>query len=63
MRKLQLTKEQKIAKKMTELVSDVTLDLDEVGKTIANAQPTITYNRIILVAEAAVEEKNNANRL
>lgn len=63
MRKLQLTKEQKIAKKITELVNDVTLDLDEVGKTIANAHPTITYNRVILLAEAAVEEKQNANRL
>jgi hypothetical protein len=63
MRKLQLTKEHKVAKKITELVSDVTLDLDEVGKTIANAQPTVTYNRVILVAEAAIEEKKNANRL
>lgn len=61
MRKLQVTNEQKVAKKITQLVSDVTLDLDEVGKTIANASPTITYNRVILIAEAAVEEKQNGN--
>lgn len=61
MRRRPLTKEQKIAIKIGELVNDVTIDLEEVGKTIANAQPTLTYNRVILVAEAAVEEKENAN--
>lgn len=59
MRRNQLTKEEKIAQKMSEMVSDVHLDLEEVGKTIANSQPTLTYNRLILIAEAAAEEKVN----
>lgn len=63
-RRRQLTKEEKIAQKISDLVNDVTIDLDEVGKTIANAHPTITYNRVVLVAESAVEEKeNNGNRI
>jgi hypothetical protein len=60
MRRRPLTKEQKVAIKIGEMVNDVTLDLEEVGKTIANAQPTMTYNRVIILAEAAVEEKENA---
>lgn len=59
-RRRTLTKEQKVAQKISELVNDVTIDLEEIGKTIANAHPSITYNRVILVAEAAVEEKENS---
>lgn len=63
-RRRTLTKEQKVAQKISELVNDVTIDLEEIGKTIANAHPSITYNRVILVAEAAVEEKENSgNRI
>lgn len=54
-----LTKEQRIAKQIVDLTNDVTLDLDDVGKTIANAHPTMSYNRLILIAESAVEEKEN----
>lgn len=54
-----LTKEQKIAKQMTELVGDVTLDLDDIGKSIANANPTISYNRMVLIIEAAIDEKES----
>lgn len=56
-----LTREQRIAKQIVELTNDVTLDLDDVGKTIANAHPTMSYNRIILIAESAVEEKQTAH--
>jgi hypothetical protein len=59
MRKLQITKEHKVASKISQLVNDVTLDLDEVGKAIANAQPTISYNRLVLLTEAAVAEKED----
>lgn len=63
-RRRQLTKEEKVAQKISDLVNDVTIDLEEIGKTIATAHPTITYNRVILVAEAAVEEKENSgNRI
>lgn len=56
-RSRQPTEEQKVAKKITDLVKNVELDLDEVGKAIANAHTTVTYNRILLVVESAVQEK------
>lgn len=57
----QLTEEQKTANKITQMVNVADLDLDEVGKTIANANSTLLYNRFILVAESAVEEKEKAS--
>jgi hypothetical protein len=57
--KRSLTKDQVVAKRIAEMVSDVTLDLDEVGKALANAHPTIIYNRVMLLAEAAVEERTS----
>jgi hypothetical protein len=51
------TKEDKVAEKITNLLNDVTLDLEEVGKVIANGQMTLSYNRLVLIAESAVEEK------
>ena len=59
MKKQQLTEEAKVAVKITDLLSDVTLDLDLVGKYIARRQPKTYYNRTILVAESAVEEIEN----
>lgn len=56
-----LTEEQKIANRISQMVNVADLDLDEVGKTIANASSTLLYNRFILVAESAVEEKEKAN--
>lgn len=56
-----LTKEQRIAKQIVDVTNDVTLDLDDIGRAIANAHPTMSYNRIILIAESAVDEKQNEN--
>jgi hypothetical protein len=53
----QPTEEQKVAKKLTDLVKNVELDLDEVGKAIGNAHTTVTYNRLLLIIESAVQEK------
>lgn len=53
------TKEQRLAKQIVDITNDVSLDLDDIGKTIANAHPTVSYNRFILIAESAVEEKKN----
>ena len=49
-----ITKEEKIAAKMSELVNDVTLDLDMVGWYMAMGTPTILMNRISLVLESAI---------
>ena len=61
MRGKSLSKEERVAKKMLSLVNDVTVDLDELGKAIAKAEPTIMYNRFILIAEAAADEKREEN--
>jgi hypothetical protein len=52
------TKELKVAEKMSEMVNDLTLDLDQVGVYLASNN-SITYRRIIEVAEAAKFEKED----
>lgn len=64
MRKHALTEEQKTAIKMVKLLDQVTLDLDRVGIEIARMKPKTMYNRLMLVAESAVEEQEtNGNNL
>ena len=53
---------QKVAEKMTTLVNDVNLDLDQVGTYIARTSSSVTYRRLMEVADAArfeKEEKDN----
>lgn len=56
MRKVR-TKEDKVAEKISTLLNDVTLDLDEVGRAVVENEYTITYNRLVMMTEAAVQEK------
>ena len=53
------TPEEKVAKQIENITSDLRLDLDLIGKYLANASPTITYNRLLLIAESAEFEKEN----
>lgn len=59
-----ITKEERVAIKLADSVSDLTLDLDEVGKALATS-PTILADRLQVVMESAREEKqgNYDNRL
>ncbi len=50
------TKEELVAKKLATAVSDVTLDLDEVGKHLA-VEPTVLANRLDIIIEATRYEK------
>lgn len=53
---------QKVAEKMSLLVNDVTLDLDQVGSYIARTASNVTYRRLLEIVEAAryeKEEKDN----
>jgi hypothetical protein len=61
MRKHILTDEEKAAKKLSAIVSDVRLDLDSVGIYLARLSPSITYNRLMLIAESAEFEKANVD--
>lgn len=56
MRRIQQTKELKVATKISDLVNDLTLDLDQVGVYLAT-NSAITYRRVMEIAEAAQWEK------
>lgn len=58
MRKRQ-TQEERVAKQLTDIVKDLTLDLDEVGRHMAISFPTILANRLDVVIESARYEKEN----
>jgi hypothetical protein len=47
------TKEEKVAKSMLELVNDLTLDLDSVGRYVGEQAPTVLYNRLDTVIDSA----------
>lgn len=51
------TKEEKVAKTMVELVNDLTLDLDAVGRYVGEQASTVLYNRLDLVIDSARYEK------
>ena len=53
------TEEEKAGIKLANIVSDVRLDLDEVGVYLGRYAPTISYNRLLLIAESAEFEKEN----
>jgi hypothetical protein len=57
MGKRELSEEAKTAIKLGKLVADSSLDLEGVGVELARIRPSIYYNRLIIVAESAVEEQ------
>lgn len=59
MRKHTITEEEKAARKLATIVSDVRLDLDEVGVYLGRFAPTVLYNRLMLIAESAEFEKES----
>jgi Zn finger protein HypA/HybF involved in hydrogenase expression len=50
------TKEETVAKKLAMSVSDVTLDLEEVGRHLAT-EPTVLANRLDIIIETTRQEK------
>lgn len=52
MRRPQQTKELKVANKISDLINDLTLDLDQVGIYLATNN-SVTYRRVIEIMEAA----------
>lgn len=57
MRKKLITPEQRVATKIANLVSDVTIDLEMVGLSIARDNPNVVYRRLQEIAEVAEQEK------
>lgn len=54
-----ITKEQKVAKHLATMANDLDLDLERVGIEIARLRPMVTYNRLMVIAEAAAFEQEN----
>ena len=53
----------RVAQKMSELISDLRLDVVLVGEYLAQFSPRVAINRIILMAEVAEQDLNNENFL
>jgi hypothetical protein len=51
------TNEEKVAVKMIDLVNDMTLDLDMVGRYLGETAPLVLTNRITIVADTARQQK------
>jgi hypothetical protein len=54
------TKEEKVAQKISTLVSDFSLDLEAVGYYLATATPYVPYSRALEILEAARYNKEVA---
>jgi hypothetical protein len=57
--KIPISKEEKIARKLSDIVNDYTLNLDEVGRYFYRVAPRVSYNRIIDIVEVAEMEREN----
>ena len=58
MRKL-ITNEEKVAKTISNLVSDLRLDLEMLAVYLQQINPNVTINRILLMADLLKDEKEN----
>jgi uncharacterized paraquat-inducible protein A len=50
-------KEERLAEKMNVMVSDLNLDLEQVGIMVARVLPELTFNRLMVVLESAQAER------
>lgn len=55
----QMTDEEKIAKSLGNLISDLRLDLEAVAMYVYQISPNVTINRILLMADILRDEKEN----
>jgi Flp pilus assembly CpaE family ATPase len=52
-----ITDEEKVAKRLADMISDLRLDLEMISLYISQISPNVTINRILLMAEFLKEEK------
>lgn len=60
MKKHQLTEEEKVAKTIGKIVSDLRLDLEMLGFYLAYTLPNVTLTRLNIINEATQESRKNA---
>jgi hypothetical protein len=58
MRKV-VTNEEKVAKRLSDMISDLRLDLEMISLYITQISPNVTINRILLMADFIQDEKEN----
>jgi hypothetical protein len=56
-----MSDEEKTAVKISDLLSDHRMNLDRVGVYVARLEPSSSYRRLMIVAEAADEEWESRN--
>jgi hypothetical protein len=54
-----ITDEERVAKRMSDLISDLRLDLEMISLYITQISPNVTINRILLMADFIQDEKEN----
>lgn len=52
------TPEERVATRIKAIVEDLNLDLEQTGVMLARVLPHLTYNRLVSMIEAAIEEKD-----
>jgi hypothetical protein len=57
MRRKLITKEEKVAIQLSNVLADLRLDLDMVGQYLAESSPNVIYNRLITIADSAEHTK------
>jgi hypothetical protein len=58
MRKV-ITDEEKVAKRLSDMISDLRLDLEMISLYIHQMSPNVTINRILLMADILKDEKES----
>lgn len=53
-----MTDEQRVAKKISDLIANLTIDIELVASAIAQAYPNVIINRILLMADLLKQEKD-----
>jgi hypothetical protein len=56
-----VTDEEKAVIKINNILSDLRLDVEMVGRYLARISPTVVYNRLITIAESAHYEKEESH--
>ena len=54
-----VTEEEKVAIKLGNILSDLRVDIELVGRYLARSTPTVVYNRLVTVTESATYEKED----
>lgn len=56
-----MTREEKVAVKIADIISDLRMDIVDIAFYLAQLSPRVTVNRIILLGEMLEHEKENRN--